>query len=115
MLSQTEERFDGPLTIERTRYGDDVIVISLSGELDLTSIPLTEGVVEPAMTDASAMVVVDLTELEFLGVKGVHLLYDLARARPDDESLRLVASRHPGPNRVLRVTGLPEAITTVWP
>ncbi|MBS1845859.1 MAG: STAS domain-containing protein [Actinobacteria bacterium] len=115
MLSQIEERFDGPLTIERTRFGEDVIVISLSGELDLASIPLTEGIVEPAMTDTSAMVVVDLTELEFLGVKGVHLLYGLAQARPDEDSLRLVASRHIGPDRVLRLTGIPEAITTIWP
>jgi anti-sigma B factor antagonist len=115
MLAQTEERFDGPLTIKRTRYGDDVIVFALAGELDLASAPVARALLEPALTEPGAMVIVDLTELEFIGVKGVNLLYELARACPDRDSLRLLPSRHPGVNRVLRLTGVDAALPTVSP
>jgi anti-sigma B factor antagonist len=113
MLAQIEERFDGPLVIERTRYGDDVIVFSLAGELDLAVAAVTRQILEPVLTDPCPMVVVDLTELEFIGVKGVHLLYELARARPDKESLRLLPSRHPGVNKVLELTGVDTVIPIV--
>ncbi len=113
MLAQTEERFDGPLTVERTRYGDGVIVVSLAGELDLAVLPYVHDILDPALEEPSAMVVVDLTELEFIGVKGVGLLYELARARPEKDSLRLLRSRHAGVNKVLELTGVPAVIPTV--
>jgi anti-sigma B factor antagonist len=113
MLAQTEERFDGPLTIQRTRYGDDVIVFSLAGELDLAVVPMAQEILEPALSEPCAMVVVDLTELEFIGVNGISLLYELSNRRPDKDSLRLLPSRHEGVNRVLRLTGVDAAITTV--
>jgi anti-anti-sigma factor len=115
MLAQIEGRFDGPLIIERTRYGDDVIVFSLAGELDHAETAVARHMLEPALTEPCAMVVIDLTELEFIGVKGIHLLYELARARPDKESLRLLPSRHVGVNRVLRLTGVEAVIPTVAP
>jgi anti-anti-sigma factor len=115
MLAQTEARFDGPLTIQRTRYGDDVLVLALSGELDLAVIGVAREMLEPAMTEPCAMVVIDLTELEFIGVKGVALLYELAEGRADADSLRLLPSRHEGVNRVLELTGVRAVITTVSP
>jgi anti-anti-sigma factor len=115
MLAQTEERFDGPLTIERTRYGDDVIVFSLAGELDLAVTAVAREILEPGLTDPCAMVVVDLTELEFIGVNGIHLLYELARARPEQDSLRLLPSRHAGVNKVLDLTGVGDVIPVAAP
>ena len=106
MLAQTEERFDGPLGIQRTRYGDDVLVFSLSGELDRAVVDAAREVLEPALTKPCAMVVVDLTELELLDPSGIGLFYELARARPGKDSLRLLPSRHGGVNRVLELTGL---------
>jgi anti-sigma B factor antagonist len=110
MLAQIEQRFDGPLAIERTRYGDDVIVLTVTGELDLATTPVVREILEPAMNEPCAMVVVDLTELEFIGTKGIGLLYELARAYPDTDSLRLLPSRHPGVNKVLELTGVPTVI-----
>jgi anti-sigma B factor antagonist len=115
MLAQIEERFDGPLTIERTRYGDDVIVIALAGELDLSAAPAAWYVLEPALEEPEAMLVVDLTELEFIDSSGIALLYRLARARPDRETLRLLPSHHEGVNKVLELTEVGEIITLVAP
>jgi anti-anti-sigma factor len=113
MLAQTEERFDGPLAIERTRYGDDVIVFSFFGELDMANTTAAWQIIEPALDHPKAMIVLDLTELEFIGVKGVGLLYGIAAARPDKETLRLLPSVHDGVNKVLEMTGIHEAIHTV--
>jgi anti-anti-sigma factor len=113
MLAQTEERFDGPFTIERTRYGDDVIVFSFSGELDMSVTTAAWQVIEPALDHPKAMIVLDLTELEFIGVKGVGLLYGLAAARPDKETLRLLPSVHEGVNKVLEMTGVGSVIPIV--
>jgi anti-anti-sigma factor len=113
MLAQAEERFDGPLTITRTRYGDDVIVFAFAGELDLAATTLAWQALEPALDEPRAMIVLDLTELEFIGVKGIALLYGLARARPDEERLRLLPSRHPGVNRVLELTEVDSVLTIV--
>ena len=115
MLAQTEKRFNGRLTIERTRYGDDVIVFSLAGELDLGTTTGAWRVIEPALDEPRAMVVIDLTELEFIGVKGIGLLYGLAAARPDKETLRLLPSVHGGVNRVLEMTDIGSVIPIVSP
>jgi anti-anti-sigma factor len=113
MLAQSEERFDGPLTIKRTRYGDDVIVLSLSGEFDRAVVGVGRQALEPTLEEPCAMVVVDLTELEFMDSSGVELLYELARDRPGNEALRLIRSRHEGVNRVLEMTGVESVVTTV--
>lgn len=115
MLSQVEERLDGPLTIERARYGDEVIVITLGGELDLSATADAWRIIEPVLDEPNAMVVIDLTDLEFIGVKGVGLLFALAAARPDRETLRLLPSTHEGVNRVLELTGIRAEIPTVTP
>lgn len=115
MLPQADERLSGPLKIERTRYGDDVVVISFSGELDLAGTTAAWRLVEPALDDPDAMIVLDLTELEFIGVKGVGLLHGIARARADKGSLRLLRSVHEGVNRVLELTGVGDVIPIVTP
>jgi anti-sigma B factor antagonist len=115
MLTQTEERFDGPLTIERTRYGDDVIVFSLSGEFDLAVAAQAMDALAPALDEPGAMIVVDLTELEFIDSSGVAFFYGLARARPDKDSLRLLRSRHAGVNRVLDLAEVGAVIPIVSP
>jgi anti-sigma B factor antagonist len=113
MLAEIEERFDGPLTIERTRYGDDVIVFSLSGEFDLAGAARAEESIGPAIDEEHAMVVIDLTDLEFMDSSGVALLYGLADSRQDKDSLRVLRSRHAGVNRVLDVTEVGTVIPIV--
>jgi anti-sigma B factor antagonist len=113
MLAQTEGRLDGPLTIERTRYGDDVLAFSLSGELDLAVVGAARRLIEPAFAERGAMVIIDLTELEFIDSSGVALLYALAKAHPDPEALRLLRSRHDAVNRMLDMTAVDSVVRTV--
>jgi anti-anti-sigma factor len=113
MRSQIEEQFDGRLSIEQTRYGEDVIVFSLAGELDLATTSDAWRMIEPALDEPRAMVVLDLTELEFISVKGVGLLYGFAAARRDKETMRLLPSLHEGVNRVLAMTGVGAVIPVV--
>lgn len=115
MYAQTEKRFTGPLTIEETRYGDDVLVVSLAGELDLAVQRSAQRALESAPTRAGTMVVIDLTELEFLDSGGVALLYELAETHADKGSLRLLPSRHEGVNRVLELTEVGTVIPIVAP
>jgi anti-sigma B factor antagonist len=113
MLTQVEERFDGPLTIERTRYGDNVIVFSLSGELDLAAAAAAWFVLEPALDEPSAMLLVDLSDLQFIDSSGIALLYRLADARPGRETLRILPSHHASVNRMLDLTEIGAIITIV--
>ncbi|MBS1677260.1 MAG: STAS domain-containing protein [Actinobacteria bacterium] len=115
MLAQIEERFEGPLTIERTRYGDNVVVLSLAGELDLAAAPAVWDALEPVLQEPSAILVLDLSELELIDSSGIALLYRLAEARTDRESLRLLPSRHAGVNKVLKLTDVSTIITIVAP
>lgn len=104
MLAQTEATSVGPLTINRTRYGDDVTVFSLSGEFDLSAAAAAEAMLDPVRDEPRGVTVLDLTELEYMDSSGVAFLHAVARAHPDKDSLRLLPSRHGGVNRVLELT-----------
>jgi anti-sigma B factor antagonist len=112
MLAKTKTKSGRPFAIEETRYGDGVVVFSLTGELDLAVIETAKEAVEP-VAGGSAMVVVDLTDLEFLDSSGVALLHRLARTHLGPDSLRLVSSRHEGVNRMLDLTEVGSVIPIV--
>lgn len=113
MLTQNETSLEGPLTIERTRYGDEVLVFTLAGEFDLAGAADARAMIEPALTDPDVMTVFDLTSLEFIDSSGIALLYRVAGAHADKDNLRLMPSRHPGVNRVLALTGVAATIPIV--
>jgi anti-anti-sigma factor len=113
MLVQTESKLAGQLDIEQTRYGAEVLVVSLKGELDLAVIESAKQVLETALADDSVLVVVDLNDLEFLGTCGIALFYALARDLATPDSLRILPSRHYGVNRVLDLTDVGSVIPIV--
>jgi anti-anti-sigma factor len=113
MLANTHTHSSGPFTIEETLYGSEVLVYSLSGELDLAVVEIARAAIEPTIADRSELIVIDLDRLEFLDSSGVALLYSLARSCPDPESLRLVPSRHGGVNRMLELTDIGSVIRIV--
>lgn len=113
MLVQTEANSSGQFGVELTYYGDEVLVVSLRGELDLAVIEAAHRALTPAIAVPGSLIVIDLTELEFLGTSGVALFYALARAREGADSLRLIPSRHGGVNRVLELTEIGSTIPIV--
>jgi anti-sigma B factor antagonist len=112
MLTKPPIQLGVPFSIEETRYGEDVVVLSFAGELDLAVIETAKEALEP-VAEGSKLVVIDLTRLEFLDASGVTLLLRLARTRAAPDSLRLLSSRHDEVNRILEATGVGSVIRIV--
>jgi anti-sigma B factor antagonist len=113
MLTHTQSTSDGTIVVEETNYGSDVHVVALAGELDLAVINVVRAALEPALADPPGMVVIDLTELEFLDASGVALFFRLCQTCPRPDSLRLLSSRHQAVNRILELTKVGEIMTIV--
>jgi anti-anti-sigma factor len=83
---------------------EDVVIASVSGELDLAGAPSTGQAIGEAVPTSARTLVVDFTGLEFIDSSGIAMLFNLARrlgARRQD--LRVVA-RGGGPvARVLEI------------
>jgi anti-sigma B factor antagonist len=113
MATPTDFNCDGPITVEQKRYGDDVLVVALSGELDAAVVDTARAALEAAVDDPCGLVVIDLTALEFLDSSGVALLYELARTRPEKDRLRLLRGNHAGVTRVLELTQVDQVMSVV--
>jgi anti-sigma B factor antagonist len=78
-------------------------VLRVSGEIDMA----TAGVLRRALAEQRGAVVLDLRDVEFIAVEGIHVLLEAdARSRSDGLSLTLI----PGPvvERLLGLTGARE-------
>jgi anti-sigma B factor antagonist len=92
----------GQLEIERTSRAD-TIVLSLRGELDLTSAHVFERELRAAESAGPRRVVIDLSGLEFMDSTGLRALL-LARERAQSDGHELALRR--GPRQVQRVLEL---------
>jgi anti-sigma B factor antagonist len=84
----------------------DVVVVSVAGELDLTTATAADTELAKAVGSGADSVVVDLSRVHFLGSSGLRVLLNVRdQARQDGVDLRLVCEQravlHP-----LEVTGL---------
>jgi anti-sigma B factor antagonist len=88
-----------------------VAVLSLAGELDLSTIPRVEGPLFKQLETHSA-VVVDLTALSFIDSSGMGLLIKAFRAGEDRKGgkLHTVIARDSQIERVFRLTGIDRAL-----
>ena len=57
----------------------DVVIASVSGELDLAGAPSTGDAIGGAVPTAARALVVDFTGLEFIDSSGIAMLFNLAR------------------------------------
>ena len=81
-------------------------VVRARGEVDLSNADQLEAIIVQGWEETHLPVVVDLSQVEFMGSRGLSaLVMALARLRDDEGDLRL---RRPGPRvrRVLEVGGL---------
>jgi anti-sigma B factor antagonist len=95
---------------------DGIRVVSVRGELDLSTAPALEGPLEEAIAAGDASVVVDLTECEFIDSTGIALIVrawqQLDRSAEGDGDGRVViCSYNDQVRRVLEVTGLQRSIS----
>ncbi|MGW2310430.1 STAS domain-containing protein [Actinomadura luteofluorescens] len=81
-------------------------VITITGDLDIASVPSLREPLETALRDAGPLVVVDLSGVTFCDASGLALLTGARRlTEPEGVALVLAAPR-PHMARLLRVSGL---------
>jgi anti-sigma B factor antagonist len=104
------EQPEGPLPgqlIVASRTEGESLVLSLQGELDLTSAPSFEREIGEAEASNPARIVIDLGQLDFMDSTGLRaLLQARERAKAGDKQLAL----RPGPRQVMRVLELTKTI-----
>jgi anti-sigma B factor antagonist len=105
-LALPDASVPGHLVIESRTEGDG-IVLSLHGELDLTSAPIFERELRAAESASPVRLVVDLSGLEFMDSTGLRALL-LARERAGGNGHRLTLRR--GPRQVQRVLELTKTV-----
>jgi anti-sigma B factor antagonist len=102
-----------PFAIIRTRLESDVIVISVSGEVDLASADQLEKAIRDAEQSATGWIVIDLEDLTFLDSTGLGVLLQARRrATENGDRLRFICSRHEQVTRLLSITETSELLTS---
>jgi anti-sigma B factor antagonist len=97
------------LAISVEEEGKNISVVALSGELDLSTIPLLERRLLDEVRSTSA-VVVDLTDVSFIDSSGIALLIQAFRAGEDTERLHTVIADGSQVERVFRLAGIDRAL-----
>lgn len=101
-----------PLARLETRREENRIVISVTGEIDLSNAAELGGRIEELAVGATD-VAIDLTAVAYMDSQGVRLLHQLARriAADDDVELTLVAPAASVAGEVLTLTRLTDLVT----
>jgi anti-sigma B factor antagonist len=98
-----------PLTTS-VLYDDDVALISLAGELDLTVAPLVDAAVTHVLDDGLRRVLLDLDALRFCDSSGLGALLRAARRVREAGGTCVVAAARGPVSRLLDLTGMEQAL-----
>lgn len=102
--SSPQDSSSGTLPVSVTRQGS-VVVIAVSGELDLATTPELRRAMDDALADVPAAVVVDLSELLFIASVGIAaLMWAQTQTAANGIWFAVVAAGYP--LRPLEVTGV---------
>jgi anti-anti-sigma factor len=82
----------------------DVVIATVSGELDLAGAPSTGEAIGEAVPTSARALIVDFTNLEFIDSSGIAMLFNLARRLGARRQELRVVARDGGPvSRVLEI------------
>lgn len=109
MSSEQREIADGTLVVRRMENGESH-VIAFAGELDLANAGTAQSALESSLGDATATVVVDMRELEFIDSTGIALLVSALGRNEGGVRVSFIPSDSPAVTRVLELTGLAERL-----
>jgi len=99
-----ESRAGGRLSARRLET-DGHVRLMISGELDFSGHEVALDAIRAAEAEGPRLLVIDLTEVEFIDSTGVKTLLDLeGRARTDQRAVRLIVG--PVVGRVLDIAGI---------
>jgi anti-anti-sigma factor len=88
------------LTLDTARSSDGKLVLTATGEIDLSNVETFGDVLTAAVTDSGGTLTVDLSGVEYLDSAAVNVLF------PHADHIRLIA--HPFLVRVFTISGLSE-------
>lgn len=93
------------------RNQEAAIVVAVSGELDLASSPVLEDALERAHNSECSMVIMDLTELEFMDSTGLSVLVKAQQRAYDAGRGFGLVKGGAQVQRLLSLTGIDERMT----
>ncbi|MEV5649646.1 STAS domain-containing protein [Nocardia sp. NPDC052254] len=99
------ERVSPVLRTEQRTEGS-AVVVTVYGEVDMNSAPQLQSALDEALRESPAAVVLDMSEVGFLGSAGLSVLLTVSQA--GTAALRVVAS--PAARRPIEVTALDELL-----
>ncbi|MGV1050059.1 MAG: STAS domain-containing protein [Solirubrobacterales bacterium] len=88
---------------------DGVRVLTVQGELDLSTAPELEGPLQAALADGETSVLIDLTECEFIDSTGIAMIVRAWQQLDSDEERSgqlAISNRNDQVQRVLEISGL---------
>ena len=97
-----------PITTSVDHHGGTAVV-SVGGEVDLSTAPAFEAAIATALTDEPPVIVLDLSDVTFMASVGLRIL--VATQEELRESVRVaVVANSPATSRPIQMTGLDEII-----
>ncbi|WP_436501995.1 STAS domain-containing protein [Actinokineospora sp. HUAS TT18] len=92
-----------PLTHARRGLHTEAYVLAVAGEIDLVTEPQVRSALDAALRTEPAILIVDLTAVEFLGSTG---LTALVAAHHGATTTQLRVVTNPAARRIMQITGL---------
>lgn len=94
-------------------HHDQIVVASLTGEIDLSNTDGIERGIAEAMTNEALVLILDLSHVDYLDSGGIMLLYQLReKLRVRSQVLRLVIPASSAASDALRLAGVSRYIDT---
>jgi anti-anti-sigma factor len=94
----------------RVRERGEVVIASVSGEVDVSNAGRLLGEVADGVPNSAHGLLLDLSELEFLDSSGVHMLYQLAeRLANRQQRFAVVLPSDRPPRRTIELSGVEPA------
>ncbi len=100
---------DPPLHTRRTRYRDDLVVLTVAGDLDMQTAPR---LARAFGGELPPVLVADLTRVTLLSAAGLRVLVDAAERAHRHRCCLGIVARGPLALRVLRMSGVAASIPT---
>jgi anti-anti-sigma factor len=98
--------------VSEERHGD-IVVARVNGEIDASNAPWLDDRLRAAISNQRDGLAVDLTGTTYLDSAGIALLFGLAASlRQHQQTLRLVVAEGSPIDRMVRLTGLADAVPT---
>lgn len=91
-----------PTVYTSAEQRDGVTVLAVGGEIDMASAPILEKAVAGALAEGPHALVIDLSEVQFLGLVGLTIL-ETAREKIGESACFAVAAQRPITTKIIRL------------